>query len=397
MGGVRFNRSSTRMETAMAVMLRMILAAIVAVTSLTACEGRAPLPPAPADAALAERQTQAFVQALTPQRAGRPLVAMLALNEGTEMTDLMLPHAVLKRSGVADVRIVAPLAGTVTLYPALQVDGAQDFAAFDRLHPSGADYVIVPAMDPDDNPAVIAWLQRQAKQGARIIGLCSGVRVLGRSGLLDGRRFAGHWYDRDTLLENPGATHVPHQRYLIDQGVATTTGITASVPATLALVEAMAGRDKARAVAQELGVHSWNTQHDSALFGLNLGRASEYLLNKAAFWRDERWNIDVEDGTDDIALALVADAWSRSGRASVQAVSASGRVTLRSGLLLLTPPTPGDLPLLSFSPGVKPIRQLDSALCDIARRYGAARRDWVMQEMEYAGPEAGASVAACAG
>jgi putative intracellular protease/amidase len=381
----------------MPVMLRMILGAIVAVTALTACEGRAPLPPAPGDAALAERQKQAFVQALTPQRAGRPVVAMLALNEGTEMTDLILPHAVLKRSDVAELRIVAPRPGRVTLYPAFQVEGAQDFATFDNLHPSAADYVIVPAMDPDDNPAVIAWLQRQAKQGARIIGLCSGVRVLGRAGLLDGRHFAGHWFDRDTLLDNPGATHVPHQRYLIDQGVATTTGITASVPATLALVEAIGGRDRARAVAEELGVHSWNAQHDSALFGLNLGRATEYLLNKAAFWRGERWNIEVEDGADDIALALVADAWSRSGRASVQAVSASGRVTLRSGLVLLTPSAASGAPLQAFSPGVKPVRQLDSALCDIAQRYGTARRDWVMQEMEYAGPEAGASVTACAG
>lgn len=108
-------------------------------------------------------------------------------------------------------------------------------------------------------------------------------------------------------------------------------------------------------------------------------------------------SIEVEDGADDIALALVADAWSRSGRASVQAVSASGRVTLRSGLVLLAPSAASGAPLQAFSPGVKPVRQLDSALCDIAQRYGSARRDWVMQEMEYAGPEAGASVAACTG
>ncbi len=379
-------------------LLRAVLGASIAALLLAACEGRAPPPPAPDDIALAERQKQAFVDALKPTRAGRPVVVVLALNQGTEMTDLLLPHAVLKRAGVADVRIVAPRPGRVALYPALQIEGAQDFAGFDRMHPSGADYVIVPAMDPDGDPAVLGWLQGQARRGARIIGLCSGARVLGNAGLLDGRRFTGHWYDRDTLLDHPGASYVPHQRYLIDNGVATTTGITASVPATLALVEAIGGRDRARAVAQDLGVASWDTRHDSSLFGLSLGRASEYLLNKAAFWRDEHWSIEVADGIDDIALALVADAWSRSGRASVQAVSASGRVTLRSGLVLMASSSAsGESPFLPFSPEVKPVRQLDRALCGIAGRYGTARRDWVMQEMEYAGPDPAAPGLACAG
>ncbi|MFW7343061.1 DJ-1/PfpI family protein [Pollutimonas sp. H1-120] len=378
-------------------LLRAMLGASIAALLLAACEGRAPLPPAPDDIALAQRQKQAFVEALKPSRSGRPVVAVLALNQGTEMTDLLLPHAVLKRADVADVRIVAPRPGRVALYPALRIEGVRDFSGFDRTHPSGADYVIVPAMDPDDDPAVLAWLQGQAQRGARIIGLCSGARVLGRAGLLDGRRFTGHWYDRDTLLDHPGATYVPHQRYMVDRGVATTTGITASVPATLALVEAIAGPDKARAVARDMGVDSWDTRHDSALFGLNAGRAWEYVLNKAAFWRDERWSIEVEDGTDDVALALVADAWSRTGRASIQAASASGPVTLRSGLVLMAQPLAGQSPRLPFPKGLKPVRQLDRALCDIAERYGTARRDWVMQEMEYAGPDPAAPGLACAG
>jgi transcriptional regulator GlxA family with amidase domain len=47
---------------------------------------------------------------------------------------------------------------------------------------------------------------------------------------------------------------LPHKRYLIDRDVATTTGITASVPTMLALVEALGGRGKAQALATELGV-----------------------------------------------------------------------------------------------------------------------------------------------
>ena len=110
-----------------------------------------PVAPAQVDTAMAESQAQAFVEALKPRRSGKPVVAVLALNEGTEMTDFLLPHAVLQRAGVADVQVVAPHRGRVSLYPALQVEVAQDLASFDRTYPSGADYVIVPAMRDDNN------------------------------------------------------------------------------------------------------------------------------------------------------------------------------------------------------------------------------------------------------
>lgn len=71
----------------------------------------------------ADRDRQVFVDAMAPHGAARPVVAVLALNEGTEMTDLLLPTAVLRRADVADVVVVAPRAGEVALYPALRVRG----------------------------------------------------------------------------------------------------------------------------------------------------------------------------------------------------------------------------------------------------------------------------------
>ncbi len=369
--------------------VRALIGASIAALGLVGCGAGAPQAPAQDDdAATIGRDRQAFVEALKPRAPGRPVVAVLALNEGTEMTDLLLPHAVLQRAGVAEVRIVAPHAGRVSLYPALEVDGAQDLASFDRMHPSGADYVVVPAMRTDDDPAVTAWLQRQARQGGRVIGVCSGARVVGQAGLLDGRRFAGHWYDRSTLLRrHSGAIYVPNRRYLVDRGVATTTGITASVPTMLALVEAIGGRDRAQAVAAELGVAAWDPAHDSAPFKLDAGRAWTYVVDKAAFWRDERWHVEVQAGSDDIALALAVDAWTRTGRVSVEAASASGPVRLKSGLVLVAQPAAGGSPRVPLSPALRPVQQLDLTLCEIAHRYGAVRRDRVMQEMEYPRPE----------
>ena len=368
----------------------ILIGSCIAVLALAGCSRSAALPPPPADPAVTERQAQTFVDALKPRRAGRPVVAILALNDRTETTDFLLPHAVLQRAGVADVQAVAPRRGTVTLYPAFQVEIAQDFAAFDAAHPNGADYVVVPAMEPDNDAAVTGWLRRQAEKGAVVVSVCRGARVVGQAGLLDGRRYTGHWSDRALLAErHAGATHVPHQRYLFDRGVASATGISASVPTALALVQAIGGHEKAQALAAEIGVADWGPKHHSTGFHLDARRRFDYLLNKAtALGRHERRRIDVRDGSDDIALALVADAWSRSGRVEVNAAVPTGdRVTLRSGLVLRAAPAAGAAPL-PLDPALKPMQQLDRTLCEIRERFGASRHEWVLLEMEYPGGDA---------
>jgi putative intracellular protease/amidase len=320
---------------------------------------------------------------MKPRRQGKPIVAVLAVNEGTEMTDFLLPHAVLQRSGVVDVHAVAPQRGRVDLYPALAVEVTEDLASFDQVNPSGADYVIVPAMSNENNPAAIAWLKQQSEKGARIIGVCVGAVVVANAGLLDGRRFVTHWYSRDRLLEqHPTAEYVPHQRYLVDSDVATTTGITASVPMLISLVEAIGGRDRAQSLAAELGVDSWSPKHDSSQFGLNGQRRWNYIVNKVAFWQHERWSVDVSDGMDDVALALAADAWSRTGRVSVDA-SAAGPVKLASGMTLVAQPIEQQMPRVPLEPSLKSVQQLDRTLCDIAQRFGDARQDRVRMELEY--------------
>jgi putative intracellular protease/amidase len=336
---------------------------------------------------------QAFIDGLKPRRAGTPVVAVLALNEGTETTDFLVSHGLLQRAAVADVRAVAPRRGMVSLYPALQIEIDMDLAEFDRVYPSGADYVIVPAMGGDKNPAVdhpalIGWLQRQHHLGARIIAICAGGLTVGRAGLLDGRRFVSHWHYLSRLLKShPTAQYVADRRYLIDRDVATTTGITASMPAMLAMIEALGGPEKARSVAEEVGLHSWTPEHQSALFQMNVRRAIAYVLNKLAFWRRRQWCVEVYDGMDDIVLALTANAWSRTGWIDVVATSSERLVKLRSGIRLSTQPSIATDAQLPLTPSLKPVQQLNQTLGEIAERFGATRKEWVMLEMEYPDPE----------
>ena len=285
------------------------------------------LPPTPATSLalpVAQDEMDAMLTALRPPKRTRPPIAIVGINDATETTDYLMPTGILRRADIADVVTLATQPGPVTLYPALTVEPDATIADFDARHPEGADYVIVPAMSRDDDPAALAWIQSQAGKGAIIIGVCVGAKVVAAAGLLDGRRATTHWYVlKEMLRRNPAIEYIPDRRMVADRGVATTTGITASMPMMLTLIEAIAGRSKAEAVARDLGLRHWDARHNSGAFRLTRPFALTVLGNLALFWNREKLGIRIEPNMDEVSLALVADAWSRTYRSSAVTFAAS--------------------------------------------------------------------------
>jgi transcriptional regulator GlxA family with amidase domain len=153
------------------------------------------------------------------------VVAIIGINDATEVTDYLLPYGVLRRADVAEVLTVSTNPGPVKMYPALTIEANTTVAAFDARYPEGADYVVVPAMSRDDDPAALNWIRSQAAKRATIIGVCAGAKVVGAAGLLDGKPATTHWYYLPELRkEHPTIVYVPNSRLVVGQGVATTTG-----------------------------------------------------------------------------------------------------------------------------------------------------------------------------
>jgi putative intracellular protease/amidase len=349
------------------------------------------LPAAPAAAVappIAQSETDAALAALRPPKRARPLVAIVGLNDSTEATDYLVPFGILRRADVADVMMLAIGSGPVTLFPALAVEAEATVAQFDREHPEGADYVIVPAMSRDDDPAVLAWLRTQADRGAVIVGICAGAKVVGAAGLLDGKRATTHWYYRAELFDrNPNIHYVADRRIVVDGNVATTTGISASMPMMLTLIEAIGGREKAQATARELGLERWDTRHASGAFVFTRPFAATVLGNVLAFWNREQLSIALEPDIDEVSLALVADAWSRTYRSRAVTFAAStGAVRTRNGVRVVPDEVAVNPPLehrASVFPERPPAEVLNQTLGAIAARYGNGTADVVAMQLEY--------------
>ncbi len=327
------------------------------------------------------------IKALRPPKRKRPLVAILADNYGSETTDLIVPWSVLKRSGAADVVIVSTRAGDAKLMPALKIRPDMTIEKFGELHEEGADYVLVPAFHNPKNRVAADWLQRQSEGGAIVAGICSGALVLAHAGLLANRHATTHWYDRNRLTRiSPTTTLQLNNRYLADRGVATTTGVSASLPFALTLVEAILGRPRAEQAAAKLGLGGFGQEHNSAGFQL---RAQNVLRLASNFISGhEQFGLRIDGDTDELELAFIADAWSRTYRSSISTFADMGSdVVASAGGLRIVPDLPfskgSELKKVPAFDGL-PADALAFALQQISRRYGRQTAKLVALQLEYA-------------
>jgi transcriptional regulator GlxA family with amidase domain len=365
----------------------VLLAALI-VTPIVLAPGAPAAAPPPAEPIAADEQA-ATIAAMRPARAtDRPVIAIIAWNQATELSDFFSAYGVLKRADVAEVTVVAERAEPVQLYPGPKITPEATIADFDAQHPEGADYVVVPAMDPGTDQVIADWLVAQHSKGAKIISICNGSRMIGFAGLLDGRRATGHWSAVAELRQkHPTMTFVPDRRYVVDDGVATSTGITANIPIMLALVEAIGGRAVAERTAAELGVASWDARHRSAGFELTLEHKKTFIRNALTFWRRETVGLPLEQGVDEVALGLLVDAYARTNLASVVTLGAGGApVRSRHGLMIL-PDQPSESArvdhMLPPPPTEAPAQTLENELPVVAARYDLPTAKIVALVMEY--------------
>lgn len=373
-----------RKRTVLFALGGVLLLALVA-TPIVLAPGRVEADTSAVPAVDAAEQA-AIIETMRPTRRERPVIAIVTRNDGTEVTDFLVSYGVLKRADIADVVVVAERDEPVQLYPSLRIEPDTTADEFDRTYPEGADYVVVPAMDPGTDPFVAGWLNAQYGKGARIVSVCNGSRMIATAGLLDGRRATGHWSAIAELRQkHPTMEWVQDRRYVSDNGVTTTTGITATMPAMLALVEAIGGRPVAERVAGEIGLTNWDARHRSASFELTGEHKKTFVRNTLTFWRHETMGVPLAEGMDEISLGLIIDAYARTELADVVAV-ADEAITSRNGLLIhpdraadaggvddMLPPPPTQMPALT----------LEQELPRIAARYDRPTAAIVALVMEY--------------
>ena len=109
-------------------------------------------------------------------------------------------------------------------------------------------------------PEAVEALRKAHREGARIIGLCTGAFVLAAAGLLDGRAATTHWMYAPTLAKRYPQVQVDPRELFIDDGdVLTSAGTAAGIDLCLHVVRTDHGAEAAAALARRLVVPARRT------------------------------------------------------------------------------------------------------------------------------------------
>jgi transcriptional regulator GlxA family with amidase domain len=360
----------------------ILLSSVVLVTLAAIPVGTANAGTAPA-ATVSSLPSERLVIPAPKNGRARPLVLVVADSDGAQTTDFIVPYGVLKDSGVADVRSVSTRAGPVRMTRGLQIVADETISEFDAREKAGADIVIVPAQAKPNSRALTMWLRAQAAKGAIMISVCDGARVLAQAGLLNGKRAVTHWASLQSLTRSyPATSWLRDKRYVQDGAVITTAGVTASLPASLALVEAIGGREIAEVTARHFGVAAWGAEHRTAEFSIT--STDRAAAAQAQRWKQELTEIAIENGVDEVSLALQTEVWNRSMRTKVL-TTRQGRAPIRSRRGLVIKPDaetkPGSHVVLATSLPAMPA--LKTTLAGMGQRYGTALVRLATMGMEY--------------
>lgn len=164
---------------------------------------------------------------------------------GVQQLDLTGPYEVFASARDTRVQLVwkdrQPLrsATGLMLTPDTSFDDAPDFDVL--CIPGGGE---VNALLTDD--VVLAFIRNRAPKARFVTSVCTGSLVLGKAGLLQGKRAATHWNAMD-FLPSFGAIPVA-ERVVQDGSLITAGGVTSGIDFWLTVIAALLGREEAETI-----------------------------------------------------------------------------------------------------------------------------------------------------
>jgi hypothetical protein len=164
--------------------------------------------------------------------------------------------------------------------------------------------------------------------------------VLAATGLLDGRRATSHWSRIAPLRKsNPRVTWVQGQRYVDDGNITTSAGVSSAIPASLHLVQKLAGTAEAANLARAVRYPGWSINGPTEIPIQHFSRSDAAVgLSAVLPWFQPTLAVGLADGVGEIDTAALADVYSYASAARLIPVSPGSSITTAHGVVLLTTP-----------------------------------------------------------
>lgn len=268
----------------------------------------------------------------------KPTVAIIASNNGTEITDLLAPYEVFAASGTFNVYTVAPKrAFTPFMWGGVDIMPHYSFAELDQLLGKNPEVVVIPFIKDYDNQEIIQWIRAHAGPETLTVSICGGALVLAGTGLLDEGQVTTHQGVFPSFTKQfPNIPLVKGVRYVDNGNTITSAGITAGIDASLYAVQKLMGKAVAVATAARMNYPYAQFLDDPTYQPPVLQSAMAMNFNAGFLWFKQEFGVYLYDGVGETDLAALLDTYGRTYTART-VTFAENREIIRSrhGLYLI--------------------------------------------------------------
>ena len=174
------------------------------------------------------------------------------LFEGFELLDVFGPleaWGMLATAGGWKIVTTAASAGSVGSAQGPRAVADHSFAECPKL-----DVILVPGgrgtRREVSNGSLLEWLRHRSSEAEVVTSVCTGAALLARAGLLDGRRATTNKASFGWVVEQgPAVQWVKQARWVEDGLFVTSSGASAGIDMTLAVIARLASQDAAERIA----------------------------------------------------------------------------------------------------------------------------------------------------
>jgi transcriptional regulator GlxA family with amidase domain len=171
---------------------------------------------------------------------------------GFELLDVFGP---LEAFGIRPARgHFEPVMVAQRVGPVESAQGPRAVADIDITDPRPLEMILVPGgfgtRRQVDNLLLTAWIAERAVKAELVMSVCTGAAMLARAGVLEGKRattnkLAFQW----VMGQGPNVKWVKEARWVEDGKVFTSSGVSAGIDMSLAVIAKLAGKELAEEIA----------------------------------------------------------------------------------------------------------------------------------------------------
>ena len=144
-----------------------------------------------------------------------------------------------------------------TTSPVVATGGMKVLPDYDLDSCPQVDILVVPGgwgtRKEMNNERLLKWITDRSRQVETLTSVCTGALLLGKAGLLDGKRATTHWRSLDWMQKLFPKVMVEKRLHFVEEGALfTSAGISAGIDMSLKVVARYCGEAIARATARHM-------------------------------------------------------------------------------------------------------------------------------------------------